>query len=61
MPDTPFKSMSREWGEKLLIYRDFRMLTDRVEYKSVPCEKCGGRVGTGDWPWCRGNAEDHVR
>lgn len=25
----------------------------------VKCEKCGGEYGIGDFPFCRGNVQDH--
>jgi hypothetical protein len=25
------------------------------------CERCGATLHPGDWPWCRGNPEDHIR
>jgi hypothetical protein len=25
------------------------------------CDECGAALVPGDWPWCRGKAEDHVR
>lgn len=28
---------------------------------SEQCEKCGYPVTVGDWPFCKGNAEDHRR
>ncbi len=53
MPDTPFKAMGRE-------SREFT-LWPNPNRKAVPCEKCGGLVYEGDWPFCRGNAKDHER
>jgi hypothetical protein len=25
------------------------------------CEKCGGLIFEGDWPWCKGDRKDHER
>lgn len=27
--------------------------------ETVKCEKCGGKYGIGDFPFCRGNVQDH--
>lgn len=27
--------------------------------ETVKCEKCGGEYGIGDFPFCRGNVQDH--
>jgi hypothetical protein len=29
--------------------------------KMEKCEVCGGGVEAGDWPFCKGNPQDHVR
>ena len=70
MPDTPFKSMSRETRRGLDVARLLRH-GPLVPYPgsaeeaalSVECEKCGGRVYEGDWPFCSGpgRAADHRR
>lgn len=56
MPDTPFKAMGRE--KRYLSWFD---LWGRGDRRSVACEKCGGRVYEGDWPFCKGNPRDHER
>jgi hypothetical protein len=58
MPDTPFKAMGRERRIEL------RDTFPENWYAGHPdkCEKCGGMVWTGDWPYCRpGHPEDHRR
>jgi ABC-type ATPase with predicted acetyltransferase domain len=58
MPDTPFKSMTREGGHR----RDFYAYqSDEEVLRKVECDKCGALIAAGDWPWCKNGAEDHVR
>lgn len=33
----------------------------QLEGQSTLCEKCGFYMMPGDWPWCRGRIEDHIR
>lgn len=55
MSDRPFKSMARE-GPKLHWWDfGYRPL------KTTECEACAGTYGEGDWPFCKGNPEDHKR
>lgn len=53
MPDTPFKSMSREKPEEP---------HDATCNKFTVCERCYGFVHEGDWPWCKnGDPQTHRR
>ena len=54
MPDTPFKSMSRE--KRVSPKPD----PDR-HWRAILCEKCGGYVYEGEWPFCKGEPSDHYR
>jgi hypothetical protein len=59
MADGPWKSMSRDREEEN--YRQ-SCLERGEEYNTEDCDKCGGQVAPGDWPFCRpGHAEDHKR
>lgn len=53
---TIFKSMTREPTSVKRIEVS-RLPADWVE----PCMNCGGFIIAGDWPWCKGNPEDHAR
>jgi hypothetical protein len=56
MPDTPFKSMTRETKQ------DFDWFQRFSKPKYEKCEECGGLVTPGDWPWCKnGDPEEHKR
>jgi hypothetical protein len=33
----------------------------RMRGESVYCEKCGGFLYEGDWPYCKGQPSDHRR
>jgi len=73
MADGPFKSMTREcrrsladWGFAMIPAPPGHpsmmipyMWRDRGE--GAKCERCGCRIFAGDWPWCKGNPEDHER
>lgn len=61
MPDTPFKAMGREPSGLPKSLRHLRWL-DAPTPSVSRCERCGGHVATGDWPFCRpGHPEDHER
>jgi hypothetical protein len=34
---------------------------DHPDRKGYECERCHALVREGDWPWCRGRQDDHVR
>ena len=58
MPDGPFKSMSRERKVEL---RD-TFIENWYARKVEKCEKCGGLIYEGSWPWCKsGRPEEHER
>lgn len=63
MPDGPFKSMTRDPGDN---ERRRRALMEGV-FREGPvvraerCESCGGFIEPGDWPFCGGVRERHVR
>lgn len=59
MPDTPFKAMGREPRTQAQRFADYFGGGHRPN--SVTCEKCGGRVAEGDWPFCKGDPADHRR
>ncbi len=67
MPDTPFKAMGRERhvGDARDEAEFIAWLehANRIASAAVTCEKCGGMVREGDWPFCRGegHAADHNR
>lgn len=69
MPDTPFKSMTREGNGLPKSLRHLPSLLEAMDAttwhsrKTTRCEKCGGHLRAGDWPWCRGagHAGDHDR
>lgn len=54
MPDTPFKAMGREKRQDLFDVLFGRPMPGSLgeAMLSVECEKCGGRIYEGDWPWC---------
>jgi hypothetical protein len=54
MADGPYKSMSPDPDS----IRPRCRLQDR---KFVDCERCGGVIFEGEWPWCKGRPEDHER
>jgi len=60
MPDTPFKSMSREAPRQA---RDFyARLSDEQVMQMEECDNCKAMIAPGDWPWCRpDHPEDHNR
>ena len=57
MPDTPFKAMGREPASRRLRW----LLRQESNGAWLRCEKCGGQVFEGDWPFCRGSVNDHRR
>lgn len=59
MPDTPFKSMTRDREE--FIQRRRALLQGFWLGSTTQCERCGGILFEGSWPWCKGNPEDHDR
>lgn len=50
MPDGPRRSMLKDPDSQK---RDIT--------KPITCEKCGGTYYVGDWVWCQGRAEQHLR
>lgn len=59
MPDTPFKAMGRE--RKVWFGDTIEPDWYRRHAQSSTCEKCGGNVYEGDWPFCKGDPADHRR
>lgn len=62
MADGNFKGMTREPEDarnRVQLHEDIR--TGRATVNIVPCEKCGGEIWPGDWPWCDGNSGSHER
>jgi hypothetical protein len=51
MPDGPFKGMTRDKDSQ----------RRKFDANPVRCEKCGGYVFEGDWPFCKGDPSGHVR
>lgn len=70
MPDGSFKSMSMDREERearrrsvppsFFSQKEPQRWTVSME-PSVTCEKCGGLVYPGDWPFCKGKPEGHER
>jgi hypothetical protein len=54
VPDTPFKAMGRE-------KRPLKWWEPNEPRFGVPCEKCGGIIYEGSWPWCAGDPKGHER
>jgi hypothetical protein len=54
---------NREDSEPGRLARKFGLVLDygHASHNQARCEKCGGYVMAGDWPWCSGKWEDHVR
>lgn len=57
MPDTPFKAMGREKRVRIMD----TLPENWYGYASEKCERCGGYVYNGDWPFCKGDPKDHRR
>jgi hypothetical protein len=57
MPDGPFKGMTRD---KDSLRRPAPEDHD-TEWPCVQCEKCGGWIFEGSWPWCKGDPRQHER
>lgn len=56
-----FKAMGRETPAQNRTM-DPTTVYDLEARPGVACEKCGGKVYEGDWPFCRpGHPEDHIR
>lgn len=53
MPDGPRRAMSRD-PDSLRRRRDEDQPVEK-------CEKCGGEIREGDWPWCSGDPRAHER
>lgn len=64
MPDGPFKSMTPDPSGLPRSLRHIPALMDALYGAPKPrvrCERCGSWYAAGDWPWCKGNPEDHYR
>lgn len=61
MTDGPFKSMTRDPRGLPKSLRDLPLAIGVPHTQVVDCERCGGWYYTGEWPWCKGNEEDHDR
>lgn len=64
MPDGGFKGMTPD-PDSLLQMERFACF-DPEEWRKLrgvgeKCERCGGYVFKGSWPWCKGDPEDHAR